>query len=263
MSLKNLVDLLTKNVTKNSTAPTRHLKWEETRRSFILQHPHCEVCGGESLGELNVHHIVPYDVALQCGRPDLECDFRNLITLCEGDQNHHHVVGHLGDWHSYNLHVRRDAKRDDCRGQPSERIMRRRWWLERYQDRPHNVLDPDQTTAMRTVLDNLYPREAVARPERARIVATFPTPALDEILSQPDRQSRTLLGALLDRLVNLRQPTLLIIVGSALLAATVMQADRLDRRALLGLSLSSGLLLALGLHTRLRGKRNRRGTARE
>jgi hypothetical protein len=72
-----------------------------------------------------------------------------------------------------------------------------------------------------------------------------------------------LLGALLDRLVNLRQPTLLIIVGSALLAATVMQADRLDRRALLGLSLSSGLLLALGLHTRLRGKRNRRGTARE
>src|ERR1019366_188640 len=49
------------------------------------------------------------------GRPDLELDPRNLITLCEDEdgrqgQDHHLLVGHLDDFESSNLQVVTDAE---------------------------------------------------------------------------------------------------------------------------------------------------------
>ena len=57
-----------------------------------------------------MHHIFPFHYCIALGRPDLELDDRNLITLCEDEagkpgQNHHLLVGHLDDFESSNLAV--------------------------------------------------------------------------------------------------------------------------------------------------------------
>jgi hypothetical protein len=108
---------------------------------------------------LNVHHIIPFDVAVSCGRPDLELDPRNMITLCEGAQNHHIVVGHHGDWQSYNRHVRSDARRFDCACQPSEKIRKAAWWIEGHENRPKYLRGgnaADKAT-MKAFLDKIFP----------------------------------------------------------------------------------------------------------
>jgi hypothetical protein len=108
---------------------------------------------------INVHHIIPFDIAASCGRPDLELDFRNLITLCEGVWNHHHVVGHFGDWQSYNRHVRSDAKRPECMGQPGEKIRKMAWWAAEHQDRPEHARSaaPSDKADMKALLDRMFP----------------------------------------------------------------------------------------------------------
>jgi len=63
-----------------------------------------------------VHHIFPLHYCIALGRPDLELDDGNLITLCEDEagkpgQNHHLLVGHLDDFESSNLAVVEDAAR--------------------------------------------------------------------------------------------------------------------------------------------------------
>jgi hypothetical protein len=112
------------------------------------------------LGELNVHHIIPFDVAVSCGRPDLELDPRNMITLCEGTQDHHLVVGHLDDRQSYNRHVRNDARRFDSTGQPSQKIRKLAWWIEAHEDRPKHLRDGNAAdkAAAKSLLDRMFPR---------------------------------------------------------------------------------------------------------
>jgi hypothetical protein len=80
----------------------RSPRWERTRRLFLAKWPQCAVCALDAAqaGGLNVHHVVPVEFVRRAGRPDLELDERNLITLCEAGENHHLVVGHLGDWRS-------------------------------------------------------------------------------------------------------------------------------------------------------------------
>jgi hypothetical protein len=159
MAPKNPVDLLTRDIQKDPMEPRRNRSWEETRREFVRQHPQCEVCGRPATGEINVHHIIPFDIAVSCGRPDLELDFRNLITLCEGVSNHHLVVGHLSDWQSYNRHVRGDSKRADCMGQPGAKIRKLSWWVGEHQERPERdrSMATADKAAMKALLDRMYP----------------------------------------------------------------------------------------------------------
>jgi hypothetical protein len=61
-----------------------------------------------------VHHIFPVHYCRALGRPDLELDERNLVTLCESEPgrpgfNHHLLVGHLGDFEAANPSSRADA----------------------------------------------------------------------------------------------------------------------------------------------------------
>ena len=64
---------------------------------------------------LQVHHIIPFHYCVALGRPDLELDDRNLISLCESVKgkecnNHHLLVGHLDNFKSANLSVTNDCR---------------------------------------------------------------------------------------------------------------------------------------------------------
>jgi hypothetical protein len=79
-----------------------------------------------------VHHIFPFHYCIALGRPDLELDPRNLITLCEDEprrpgQNHHLLVGHLDSFESSNLDVVLDAHLT-FKGMSAEQIRASRTW---------------------------------------------------------------------------------------------------------------------------------------
>jgi 5-methylcytosine-specific restriction enzyme A len=141
----------------------RSPRWESTRRAFLAKWPQCAVCGpdaGHAPGGLNVHHVVPVEFVRRAGRGDLELDERNLITLCEAGENHHFVVGHLGDWRSYNPEVRGDAARGECRGKRSREIEGMKWWVERRGARPRHcgAMSAGEVAGLRGALEEGFPR---------------------------------------------------------------------------------------------------------
>ena len=92
---------------------TRSAEWPSVERSHLARHPHCVACRRPG-ARVEVHHIFPFHFCVALGRPDLELDERNLITLCaESDErgagDHHLLLGHFDDWESMNLHVRGEA----------------------------------------------------------------------------------------------------------------------------------------------------------
>src|SRR4051812_2130881 len=95
---------------------SRSPKWAHVRAAHIEREPACVCCKpGETGFTMQVHHVFPFHYCIALGRPDLELDDRNLITLCESSKgvpgpNHHLLVGHLGAFASANLAARHDAK---------------------------------------------------------------------------------------------------------------------------------------------------------
>lgn len=84
--------------------------WPAVRNRHLKMDPKCAVCGDEKV--LQVHHIIPFHVCILIGRPELELCHRNLITVCECKEHDHHLLlGHLGDFKSYNHSVRRGLKK--------------------------------------------------------------------------------------------------------------------------------------------------------
>ena len=86
-----------------------------------------------------MHHIFPFHYCIALGRPDLELDDRNLITLCEDEagkpgQNHHLLVGHLDDFESSNLAVVEDAA-TTFHGMDARDIKRDLTWLRKKANR--------------------------------------------------------------------------------------------------------------------------------
>ncbi len=96
----------------------RSPEWPRVEHEHLQIQGQCVVCGkSEANGQvkLQVHHIFPFHYCIALGRPELELDQRNLITLCEDEvghpaDNHHLLVGHLDDFQSSNLAVVTDAK---------------------------------------------------------------------------------------------------------------------------------------------------------
>jgi len=94
--------------------PVARAKYIAGRDADGLRHDVCSVCLTKV--DLNVHHVVPFAEGLRTGRPELECDPANFITLC---REHHLHVGHDPDldgpipasWRTSNPNVRRDAAR--------------------------------------------------------------------------------------------------------------------------------------------------------
>jgi hypothetical protein len=96
---------------------TRSPQWSAVEKQHLKLQPLCVACkpGTNSQAKLQVHHIFPFHYCIALGRPDLELDQRNLITLCENEaghpaDNHHLLVGHLDDFQSSNLEVVADAQ---------------------------------------------------------------------------------------------------------------------------------------------------------
>ncbi|MCL4399785.1 HNH endonuclease [Patescibacteria group bacterium] len=84
---------------------TRSSRWPEIREAHLAAHPLCEICGGTK--KLNVHHILPFHL-----HPELELDFKNLITLCEGNKtiNCHLRFGHFDSFKDkYNPNIKVEA----------------------------------------------------------------------------------------------------------------------------------------------------------
>ena len=96
-------------VRENLKARSPH--WHTTRKLYLSLHPTCEACGSGKA--LQVHHCIPFELALSLGKPELELDLKNLICLCMSKYECHLNIGHAakigGGWHHYNPHVREDA----------------------------------------------------------------------------------------------------------------------------------------------------------
>ena len=97
---------------------SRSPEWPKTQKAHLKKEPHCVACRQRvnQLYGLQVHHIFPFHYCISLGRPDLELDQRNLITLCETEaghkaDNHHLLIGHLDDFESSNLSVSIDARK--------------------------------------------------------------------------------------------------------------------------------------------------------
>lgn len=83
----------------------RSSQWSLIRAAHLHRNPTCAVCGGKE--KIEVHHIKPFHT-----NPELELDFKNLITLCEAGKNGivcHQAIGHLGNYRSINIDVNADA----------------------------------------------------------------------------------------------------------------------------------------------------------
>jgi 5-methylcytosine-specific restriction enzyme A len=79
--------------------------WPTVRKEHLEKNPKCAVCSGNK--KLEVHHIRPFHL-----HPDLELNPNNLITLCESKDNGvncHLLFGHLGNFKSFNVNVKRDS----------------------------------------------------------------------------------------------------------------------------------------------------------
>ena len=95
----------------------RSPEWPKAEKEHLAKQPACVACkpGGAHKDEgLQVHHIFPFHYCVILGRPDLELDQRNLITLCQKEEgrtgeDHHLLIGHLDDFKSSNLNVKKDA----------------------------------------------------------------------------------------------------------------------------------------------------------
>lgn len=86
-----------------AAAKPRSPHWPTVRKHFLEQNPTCAACGGTEF--LACHHKLPFHI-----HPELELDFRNLVTLCESPTRLCHFrTGHSYDWKAYNEHVIEDA----------------------------------------------------------------------------------------------------------------------------------------------------------
>ena len=141
-----------------SDEKARSPKWSKVKKAFLLQNPHCAACSkGITLGKMNVHHIIPYHYCIAAGRPDLELDTRNLITLCTIGYDHHLLLGHFGDWQSYNPHLIKDIVQYS--GKTYAQITADKAWNKKRIQKPKQVAlftDTDKQ-ALKAMLDKMYP----------------------------------------------------------------------------------------------------------
>ena len=101
--IKRLFKAFTEAV-KGKPLAVRSSRWETVRKRHLKAFPTCAACGCGQ--HLQVHHIKPFHL-----NPELELEDSNLITLCEGKDEHqcHLNIGHLGSWKKENPNVVQDA----------------------------------------------------------------------------------------------------------------------------------------------------------
>ena len=140
-------------------------EWPKVERAHLAHEPRCVACaGGSALAAVQVHHVFPFHYCIALGRPDLELDDRNLITLCEDEEsapgaNHHLLVGHLASFRSGNLDVVQDAKTTFF-GMSPEKIRADPRWKAKVATRlaPLGEMSADEKAAFTKEMNDRLPR---------------------------------------------------------------------------------------------------------
>jgi hypothetical protein len=146
--------------------PARSPEWERVKNEHLAKEPHCVCCGNDwkTGTPVQVHHIFPFHYCIALGRPDLELDERNLVTLCETEdggrgQNHHLLVGHLDNFEAANPASRTDAKSKYFE-KLAAAIKDDPTWATEVKDRGPllHQMTPAQKTAMKQLMDERLPK---------------------------------------------------------------------------------------------------------
>lgn len=140
----------------------RSPEWPKIEKAFRKLHPQCACCIVPSIKHVQIHHRFPFHYCVALGRPDLELDMRNLITLCEWktpSPNHHLLVGHLDDFQSSNLEVAEDAV--TFRGMSETQIRKDPRWIEKVKRRlvPLDQMTKKDKTAFEKRMTTTLPKK--------------------------------------------------------------------------------------------------------
>lgn len=137
--------------------------WHTVEREFLAANPTCLACGGTPV---QAHHRAPFHYLIDplINRPDLELDARNLVSLCEDEegrpaQDHHLLIGHLGNFREGNLLVREDAE-GRYHGMTADAIRADAAWGAEERDgrlKPLDRMTDDEKRAFRARLDAELP----------------------------------------------------------------------------------------------------------
>jgi hypothetical protein len=138
--------------------------WEATKKKFLADNAHCAACGPNGpTKSLQVHHRQPFHYCVLAGRPDLELDPRNLVTLCESEgkdasADHHLLLGHLDDFQSYNPSVWEHAT-ETYHAHTKEQIQADAAYQAMLKQRPKTwpEMSDAERAAFRAHLDATYP----------------------------------------------------------------------------------------------------------
>ena len=137
-------------------------EWPRVERTHLAAHPACACCDRADVG-VQVHHVFPFHYCVALGRPDLELDDRNLVTLCETEtgrpaEDHHLLVGHLGSFQSSNLNVLYDAAR--YRKMTAAAIRADPRWLASVEDRlkPLGEMTEDDKKVFASRMNARFPK---------------------------------------------------------------------------------------------------------
>jgi hypothetical protein len=139
--------------------------WHTVEKKHVAAHPRCYCCAeGQSEGEpVQVHHIFPFHYCVAFGRPDLELDDRNLVTLCESEKgrhapNHHLLIGHADSFQSSNLHLERDALKI-FHGLTEEQIKKSSHFIELIRSRvkPLKDMAPSDVDEFKRLMNTRFP----------------------------------------------------------------------------------------------------------
>lgn len=133
----------------------RSTHWPTVRSHFLKTHPTC-FCGCTT--QVEVHHILPFHFCVTHGRPDLELDPRNLITMCDCHAHQHHLlVAHYGSFESFNPDVVVLAVR--FKGMTSDQIKACNIWLIGMKARPKPLREwtKETETHFKALMKSWYP----------------------------------------------------------------------------------------------------------
>jgi hypothetical protein len=91
----------------------RSWQWGEVEQAFLTRNNFkCAMCSITGATLVQVHHIAPfhYTSSPNIQRGDLEFNPQNLVPLCQGPgtNEHHILVGHLGNFQYFNEDARAD-----------------------------------------------------------------------------------------------------------------------------------------------------------
>ncbi|RTL56526.1 MAG: HNH endonuclease [Rhodocyclaceae bacterium] len=142
----------------------RSPKWPEVQKAYLAKYPACAACSSKTRkGPVQVHHIYPFHFCIALGRPDLELDERNFITLCEDEHNkpgedHHLLIGHLDNFQSFNRDVIVDATQT-YHGLTADQIRASKQWQAKVAKRPKSLdaMSEADKKVLRAELDKRFP----------------------------------------------------------------------------------------------------------